>query len=238
MLGQVWSGPFRSPNCDQTVTPGLQFCPGLGSQLAGYRLSDPEVKHRSEKKLAIAIVLVALAVSGVVGYFVYDNIVKANQAAIQAVAAANEKSAASSAVDNMTITCASNAYDYSGLPYRASFTSTFGVDNPSKYPMNTTWIFSINYRNAGVFLTSAQTFHVSAHSVAYPKWRFTITSSQITALDRDSTKAFRMVVDRTFTVQGSFGNYPLSRHDTYDSATGASTGTGGSLGGGSNLPSC
>jgi uncharacterized protein (UPF0333 family) len=221
----------------------LQSCPNCGSQFAaalpsGYGPATPEIRHRSQKKLAIAIVLIVLAVSGVAGYFVYDNIIKTNQAAIQAVAAANEKAAASSAIDSMTITCASNTYDYSGMPYSASFTSTFGVNNPSKYPMDTTWTFNLNYPNSGVTLNSAETFHVAAHAIAYPKWKFTLTSSQITAINNDSTKAFKMSIDRTYTVQGSYGNYPLTRHDTYDTATGASTGSGGSLGGGISLQPC
>lgn len=199
------------------------------------------MQHRSQRNLAIAIVLIALAISGLGGFFIY-NYVMSNRNTVQAVAAASEKAAASSAVDSMTITCASNSYDTSGYLGTYSFTTTFGVNNPSSYPMDTTWTFSLNYPNAGVVLSSAQTFTAAPHSTAYPKFKFTLTSSQATAISNDSTKAFKLSIDRTFNVQGSYGTYNVVRHDTYDSATGASTGSGGPLGstGGSSsgLSSC
>ena len=194
------------------------------------------MKHRSQRNLAIAIVLIALAISGVGGFFIY-NYVMSNRNAIQAVAAANEKSAASSAVDGITLTCTSFAVDSSNPGYGASFSFTFGVSNPSKYPMDSTWTLRIDYTGAGVILSSSQTFPIAAQGVAYPKWHFTITQSQAQALASASDKSFTGSFDRSYTVHGTYGTYDLTRHDTFDSSTGSSTGTG-STGSSGSLQSC
>ena len=199
-------------------------------------MSMPEQKHRSEKRLAIAIVLVVLALTGLGGFIFYNDVLNGNGGVLQAAAAATDKSGASNAVDGLQITCTTTSTDTSGLPYSASVYLTFGLSNPSKYPMDSTWRITIDYA-AGVVLTTSETFHVAAQGVAYPRWQFTMTSGQISSLGSASNQSFTVSIDRSFTVHGTYGTYDFTRHDTYNSATGVSSGTG-STGSSGSLPAC
>ena len=82
-------------------------------------MSMPEQKHRSEKRLAIVIVLVVLALTGAAGFIFYNNILNGNSGVLQAAAAATDKSGASSALDGLKIMCSTTSTDTSGLPYSA-----------------------------------------------------------------------------------------------------------------------
>jgi len=231
------------PNCRQSVAFGLRFCPHCGSQLTtmppvGYGppiMSAPEVQHREDKRLAIAIVLVALALFGVFGFLLYD-MTQPGGTIFQSAAAASDKAGASSAVDNLQATCLSTSTDTSGLPYSATVYITYGLSNPSRYSMDSTWRLTIDYTGAGVVLTSSQTFHVPAQGTAYPRWQFTMTSGQISALGQATNQNFVVSIDTSFTVHGTYGIYDVNRHASYDSATNTSTGTGSSSS--STLPSC
>jgi len=232
------------PNCRQSVAFGLRFCPHCGSQLTtmppvGYGppvMSAPEVQHREDKRLAIAIVLVALALFGVFGFLLYD-MTQPGGTIFQSAAAASDRAGASSAVDSLQATCSSTSYDYSGLPYSATFYFTYGFSNPSRYTMDSTWSLTINYPGASVVLTSLQTVHVPAQGVVYPRWQFTMTSGQISALNSSTNKNVIVSIDVSFTVHGTYGIYDFNRHGTYDSATGVSSGTG-SGGSSGSLSSC
>ena len=200
-------------------------------------MSTPaELQHRSEKNLALAIVLIVLVLTGVLGFLFYD-LAQSNGGIFQSAAAASDRSAASSAVDNLQATCLSTSSDTSGLPYSATFYFTYGLSNPTRYSMDSTWRLTIDYTGAGVVLTSSETFHVPAQGVAYPRWQFTMTSGQISAYNSATNKNYVVSIDLSFTVQGAYGNYDFNRHASYDSATNTSTGTGSSSGSGS-LPSC
>ena len=156
---------------------------------------------------------------------------------LQAAAAATDKSGASSAVDGLQITCSTTSTDTSGLPYSASFYLTFGVWNPSKYPIDSTWAITFDYTGAHVVLTTSQTFHIPAQGAAYPKWQFSMTSGQLSSLGSATDQSFTASLDRSFIVHGSYGSYDFTRHDTYSSTSGVSSGTGSSGTGGS-LPAC
>ena len=199
-------------------------------------MSAPEVQHRSEKNLALAIVLIVLVLAGVLGFLFY-NLAQSNGGIFQSAAAASDRSAASSAVDNLQPTCLSTSTDTSGLPYSATVYITYGLSNPSSYPMDSTWRLTIDYTGAGVVLTSSQTFHVPAHGVAYPRWQFTMTSGQISSYNSATNKNYVVSIDLSFTVQGTYGTYDFNRHGSYDSATGTSSGTG-SGGSSGTPPSC
>src|SRR6267378_6444038 len=114
---------------------------------------------------------------------------------------------------------------------------TFGVSNPSRYPMDSTWRITIDYTAAGVVLTASETFHVAAQGVVYPRWQFTMTSGQVSSLGSASNQSLTVSIDRSFTVHGTYGTYDFTRHDTYNSATGVSSGTG-STGSSGSLPAC
>ena len=152
-------------------------------------MSAPEVQHREDKRLAIAIVLVALALFGVFGFLLYD-MTQPGGTIFQSSAAASDKAGASSAVDNLQATCLSTSSDTSGLPYSATVYITYGLSNPSRYSMDSTWRLTIDYTGAGVVLTSSQTFHVPAQGTAYPRWQFTMTSGQISALNSATNNNF------------------------------------------------
>jgi len=200
-------------------------------------LSTPvEVQHRSEKNLAQAIVLIVLVLSGVLGFLFY-NLAQSNGGILQTAAAASDRSAASSAVDNIRATCISTSTDTSGLPYSATVYITYGLSNLSQYSMDSTWQLTIDYTGAGVVLASSTTFHLPANGVAYPRWQFTMTYSQISALGSATNRNFVVSIDLLFTVHGNYGTYDFNRHASYDSTTNTSTGTVSSSGGGS-LPSC
>ena len=241
---QTTSSQTICPNCKQTVAYGVRFCPKCGSQLMtappmSYGppiMSMPEQKHHAEKRLAIAIVLVALALFGVFGFLLYD-MTQPGGTIFQSAAAASDRAGASSAVDSLQATCSSTSYDYSGLPYSATFYFTYGFSNPSRYTMDSTWSLTINYPGASVVLTSLQTVHVPAQGVVYPRWQFTMTSGQISALNSSTNKNVIVSIDVSFTVHGTYGIYDFNRHGTYDSATGVSSGTG-SGGSSGSLSSC
>jgi len=242
---QTTSSQPICPNCKQPVAYGVRFCPKCGSQLMtappmSYGppiMSMPEQKHHAEKRLAIAIVLVVLALTGVGGFIFYSTVLNGNGGVLQAAAAATDKSGASNAVDGLQITCTTTSTDTSGLPYSASIYLTFGVSNPSKYQIESTWTITYDYAAAGVVLTTSQTFHVPAQGVAYPRWQLTMTSGQLSSLGSSSNPSFTVSLDRTFIVHGSYGTYDFTRHDTYNSASGVSSGTS-STGSTGNLPAC
>ncbi len=239
--------------CRQAVLAGTRFCPNCGNQLLSVPASSlggyappgvtplPGAPPRNNTKMIIAvviIVLIVLSVGGTVAYLAYTDMVKANEAAARAAALTNDKSGASSAVDNVQITCSSHSYDTSSLPYTATFYITLGAFNPSSYPMDTSWTLTVNYPDAGVVLTDSQYFHIPAQATAYPKWEFLMTYGQISALNNaSSNQSYRVSLDRTFTVYGSYDNYDFTSHDTFNSSSTGSSSTGSSSSR-SSFPSC
>src|SRR5213593_133409 len=149
---------------------------------------EPEKKHRSRKKLAMGIILAALAISGLAGYLVYDN-------AVQHV---KDRTNAMSAAENLRVTCSSGT--------TATGTVTIGVTNPSNYPMDATWNITIDFPG-GSHATSTQSFHVEPNTVAYPKWTFRIPIIIIFGDD-----LYTYSVNGSFKVQGNLGSYDFSRH--------------------------
>ncbi len=231
------------PTCFAMVPSGTQFCPQCGSPIpppAGPPVPAAAPPSKRPIALIVGIVLIAIILLGVGGYVVYNN---AQQQILQA-AKNSEQNTANQAVDQLRATCltvrtdSSHLYGYSGSysGYRTVY-ETIGVNNPTKFVMQTTWHLTLSYPSVGWVLADTESFHLSATGTAYPIFSFQVSGSQLNNLppNPDFT-TFTVTLDGTYAATGSYATYNLNQHSTYDSST--RSGTGFLATGGSNLPSC
>jgi hypothetical protein len=189
----------------------------------------------------VAVVLIAVLVAGVGGYVLYQ---QGQQHVLQA-AKNSEANAANQAPNQLQFTCFSNRTDNSHLYGNAAsgfsgyltVYETFGISNPTNFPMDATWTITLNFPSASWTLVDSQTFHEAPNGgTAHPTFGFTITGSQLNSTPHNANfTIFTVTLDGTYQVTGTYANYTPATHSTYDSTT--STGNG-SLGTGSGLPKC
>lgn len=246
------------PTC-QTPVQYARFCSNCGANLPPLYTPLPQEapRHKHSRPFILGILLViilACAVAGVAGYMYISN----NQQSILHAAQNTELLAANQAVNQWQVTCFSNTTDTSNFyrgPPPSGFivlVETFGIYNPSRFPMDTTWTLTYNYPAISTIIHSTETFHLAANSTSYPLFGFVINMTQLqsfASIPAGTVPQFIITLDGTYSVYGTYSTYSINQHQSYDSSTNTSTGpvTGqfGSNGGGgtttsgnNNLPKC
>jgi hypothetical protein len=187
----------------------------------------------------VGIVLIAIIVIGIGGYAFYQN----QQQVILQAAKNSDRDAANQSVNQLQNTCFSNRTDTSTLSYSngvfygyATIYETFGIYNPTRFPMDATWSITIDFPGPSWVLTTTQPFHLVAAGTGYPTFAFKVTSTELNNLTPTTDlKTFTVTVDSSYLVTGTYATYTLTQHSTYDSSSNSGTGTIGSSG---SLPKC
>jgi hypothetical protein len=166
------------------------------------------------------------------------------QAQILQAAKTSDRNAANQSIDQLQPTCLSVRTDSStlyGSPgsysgYRTVY-ETLGISNPTRFPMDATWALTLNYPAVGWVLADTETFHLSANGTARPIFNYRVSGSQLNNLPPNpNLTTFKVTLDGTYVVTGTYATYLLTHQSNYDSST--MSGNGFLSSGTSNMPSC
>jgi hypothetical protein len=166
------------------------------------------------------------------------------QAQILQAAKTSDRNAANQSIDQLQPTCLSVRTDSStlyGSPgsysgYRTVY-ETLGISNPTRFPMDATWALTLNYPSVGWVLADTETFHLSANGTARPIFNYRVSGSQLNNLPPNpNLTTFKVTLDGTYVVTGTYATYLLTHQSNYDSST--MSGNGFLSSGTSNMPSC
>jgi hypothetical protein len=178
--------------------------------------------------LIVGIVLIAILLLGVGGYVVYHN----GQQQILQATKNSEQNAATQAINQLQPTCLSVRTDSSqlyGSPgyysgYRTVY-ETIGINNPTRFVMDTTWDLTLKYPSVGWILADSVPFHLSANGTAHPIFNFQVSASQLNNLPPNpDLTTFTITLTETYSITGSYATYNLTSQSTYDSSTRSGTG--------------
>ena len=226
-----------------TLAAGTAFCPNCGSAIPplGPAIPVPVAAPRKRRTgLIIGIVLVVILVGGVAGFLFYNNV----QQQVLQTAKNTEQVTANQAVNQIQFTCLSVATDgshlshdsYYGYSGYAEIRETFGLSNPTRFQIDATWSFKLNFTAVHLVTTSTASFRLPASGAARPVLAFQITGAQYNSLPSNpDLSKFEVTLDAAYTVAGIYSTYNLSQHSMFNSAT--QSGTGG-LGSSASLSSC
>ena len=227
------------------VPIGTRYCPQCGNAIPppttwpGVPAPAPAPK-RNVALIIVAVVLIAVLVAGVGGYALYQQ----GQQHILQAARNSEANAANQAPNQLQFTCFSNRTDNhisgnasTGFYGYLTIYETFGISNPTSFPMDATWTITLNFPSAGWTLVDSQTFHEGPNGgTAHPTFGFTITGSQLNNTPHNANfTIFTVTLDGTYQVTGAYATYTPTTHSTYDSTTSSGN---GSIGTGNGLPKC
>ncbi len=232
------------PTCHTVVAAGTAFCPQCGSPIPStvppaWPVIPLAPAPKRNVALIVGIVLIAIIVIGIGGFAFYQN----QQQLILQAAKVSDRDAANQSVNQLQNTCYSNRTDTSALSYSygvfygyATIYETFGIYNPTRFPMDATWSITIDFPGPSWVLTTTQPFHLVATGTGYPTFAFRITATELNNLTPTTDlKTFTVTVDSSYLVTGSYATYTVTQHSTYDSSSNTGTGTIGSSG---SLPKC
>jgi len=156
----------------------------------------------------------------------------------------SDRNAANQSINQLQPSCFSIRVDSSTLygsqgsysAYRTVY-ETFGISNPTRFAMDATWALTLNYPAVGWVLADTETFHLSVNGTAHPIFGYRISGSQLNNLPPNpNLNTFKVTLDGTYVVTGTYETYLLTQQSNYDSST--MSGNGFLATGSSNLPSC
>jgi len=216
------------------VSPGTAYCPNCGNAIppSWPPVSQPVVAPRKSRIGVITgLVLVALLVTGVGGYLVYNNA----QQQVLFAAKNTEQTSANEAPSQIQFTCFAITPDGSHLTYDqythtyagyALISEKFGLSNPTRFAMDASWTLTIDFTSLSLVLTSTEPFHLAPNGAAHPIFAFQVTGAQYNSLpsNPDFSK-FTTTLAATYAITGTYSTYNLTQHSTYNSVTGTGTGT-------------
>ncbi len=231
------------PTCHTMVAVGTAFCPQCGSPIpstvpSGWPITPPAPAPKRNVALIVGIVLIAIIVIGLGGYAFYQN----QQQLILQAAKNSERDSANQAVNQLQAKCFSSSVDYSHLSNVTgtpsgylTISETFGIFNPTRFVMDATWTFTLDFLGPAWVLTASSPFHIPTNGTGYAELPFKVTAAQLINLHGADLSRYTATLDGTYTAIGTYGTYNLTQHSTYDS--GSNTGTG-TLGASGSLPKC
>jgi hypothetical protein len=231
------------PVCATVVAIGTSFCPQCGSPIPSavppaWPGIQPAPAHKRNVALIVGIVLIAIIVIGIGGYAFYQN----QQQLVLQAAKNSERDAANQAASQLQAKCFSSSVDYSHLSNMTgtpsgymTISETFGVFNPTKFVMDATWTFTLDFLGPAWILTASSPFHIPTNGTGYAELPFKVTAAQLINLQSADLSKYTATLDGTYIAIGTYGTYNLTQHSTYDSASNTGTGT---LGASGSLPKC
>lgn len=220
------------PNCFYSVPYGVPICPNCNTVMPVFSptLVPPQapLPKKSNTRLIVAIVLVALIVVGVLastGYALYQN---GQRAA--------DRSAALEAPNKLQSTCVTSTLDnstlyYSGYAYSGyeRFVYVMGIYNPTPYSMDVSLTFTLVFPRVNWNLVSSNSiFRLPSNSLGQAHFAFVISASLLNNLPANPDfSGSTVTLDGTYSVTGTYDTYSVTQHQTVAGSSGTST-----------LPSC
>ncbi len=204
------------PFCHSVVRADSGVCGICGHQLrpdvlqGGPLLAGKEEanRERRRRRIILAILVLAIVIGGVSGYFAYDRLWLNNPVWNAAV----EPSFASRAVDNLSPICLSSG-SVVNLPTNSTYWIVLGLRNRSGYDIETKWTLTSYDESVGYSHSRVQVFHLAGNGDAYPTFWNMNNATDIARLRSDDFLRINLglSLSAAFNVTGVHGVYHFTR---------------------------